>query len=210
MIELLNEDLAREYQAIIAYVIYSQTIKGAAYNNIAAELQVHAGEELSHALQIARQIDYFGGTPIAQPKEVKVSGDAKEIAPFRPRERKADHCRLSRPHSAGRGHERIRPQRSAPQNHRPGAGAPHRPRRRPRDRGSGHLRAGLPVRHPSPEYAARGVRIDPIGPIPIRIPDLRPRHPRGVPLHPHAQRSSIRHPRHPMTETPIPAFARDL
>lgn len=63
MVTLLNEDLSREYQAIIAYIIYSQTIKGAAYNNIAAELEKHASEELSHALLIAKQIDYFNGTP---------------------------------------------------------------------------------------------------------------------------------------------------
>jgi len=59
MIELLNEDLAREFQAIIAYTVYSQTMKGAAYNKIAAELQLHAGEELQHALKIAKQIDYI-------------------------------------------------------------------------------------------------------------------------------------------------------
>ena len=56
MIELLNEDLAREYQAIIAYVIYSQTLKGAEYNHIAQELEKHAGEELPHAIQ-DRQAD---------------------------------------------------------------------------------------------------------------------------------------------------------
>ncbi len=82
MIELLNEDLAREYQAIIAYVIYSQTLKGAAYNKIAEELEVHASEELNHALRIARQIDYFNGTPVAKPKAVKISSDAKEMLRF--------------------------------------------------------------------------------------------------------------------------------
>jgi bacterioferritin len=82
MIELLNEDLAREYQAIIAYVIYSQTLKGAEYNHIAQELEKHAGQELSHALQIAKQIDYFNGTPTNEPKEVKVSGKPKEMLRF--------------------------------------------------------------------------------------------------------------------------------
>lgn len=82
LIELLNEDLAREYQAIIAYVIYSQTLKGAAYQAIADELEVHAGEELSHAILIAKQIDYLNGTPINKPKEVKVSSDAKEMLQF--------------------------------------------------------------------------------------------------------------------------------
>lgn len=82
LVELLNEDLAREYQAIIAYTVYSQTMKGAAYTAIAKELAVHAGEELSHAMQIAKQIDYLNGTPITQPKEVKVSDDAAEMLRF--------------------------------------------------------------------------------------------------------------------------------
>jgi len=82
MIDLLNEDLAREYQAIIAYVIYSQTIKGAEYNHIAAELEAHAAEELSHALLIAKQIDYFNGTPTNAPKEVKRSDKAEEMLRF--------------------------------------------------------------------------------------------------------------------------------
>jgi bacterioferritin len=82
MIELLNEDLSREYQAIIAYTIYSQTIKGAAFNSIAAELEDHAAEELSHALLIARQVDYLNGTPTNIPKEVKVSNKAEEMLQF--------------------------------------------------------------------------------------------------------------------------------
>ena len=82
MTELLNEDLSREYQAVIAYTIYSQTIKGAAYNNIASELEVHASEELSHAILIARQIDYLGGTPTSVPKEGKISDKAEEMLQF--------------------------------------------------------------------------------------------------------------------------------
>src|SRR4051812_37964365 len=82
MIELLNDDLAREYQAIIAYVVYSQVLKGAAYTDIARELEKHAGEELSHALLIAKQIDYLGGTPIVTPKPVKLSEKAEELLRF--------------------------------------------------------------------------------------------------------------------------------
>jgi bacterioferritin len=82
MIELLNEDLAREYQAIIAYILYSQTIKGAEFTDIARELEVHAAEELSHALQIAKQIDYFNGTPTSTPKPVKVSDKAEDMLKF--------------------------------------------------------------------------------------------------------------------------------
>lgn len=82
LVELLNEDLAREYQAVIAYTTYSQTMKGAAYNHIAGELEVHASEELSHALLIAKQIDYLNGSPTVTPKEVKVSEKAEEMLRF--------------------------------------------------------------------------------------------------------------------------------
>jgi hypothetical protein len=78
LIEALNADLAREYQAIIAYVNYSQVLKGAQYMNIAKELEVHAGEELAHALQIAKQIDYLGGMPTVVPEKVKTSKDARK------------------------------------------------------------------------------------------------------------------------------------
>jgi len=82
LIELLNEDLAREYQAIIAYTVYSQTIKGAAFMDIARELAVHAGEELAHALLIAKQIDYLNGQPVVVAKEVKVSEKAEDMLRF--------------------------------------------------------------------------------------------------------------------------------
>lgn len=75
MIQLLNEDLAREYQAIIAYIVYSQTLKGAAYTDIARELELHASEELAHAIKIAKQIDYLGGVPGVTPKPVKPASD---------------------------------------------------------------------------------------------------------------------------------------
>jgi bacterioferritin len=79
---LLNEDLAREYQAIIAYVVYSQVLKGAEYMNIADQLQQHAAEELKHALTISRQIDYLGAMPTVQPKPVKVSDKATDMLRF--------------------------------------------------------------------------------------------------------------------------------
>jgi len=82
LVSLLNEDLAREYQAIISYVVYSQAIKGAPYMTIAAELEVHAAEELTHALTIAGQIDYLGGMPLATPKPVQLSGNAEDMLRF--------------------------------------------------------------------------------------------------------------------------------
>ena len=82
LIALLNEDLAREYQAIIAYVAYSQILKGAEFMNIAEELEVHATEELAHALTISKQIDYLGGIPTVVPKPVKISDKARDLLRF--------------------------------------------------------------------------------------------------------------------------------
>ncbi|HXE54648.1 MAG TPA: ferritin-like domain-containing protein [Tepidisphaeraceae bacterium] len=102
MIELLNDDLSREYQAVIAYVVYSQVLKGAQYMHIAGELEKHAQQELQHAIQIANQIDYFGGMPTGTPKPVKLSENAEDmlradlenekatIANYRTRVRQAD------------------------------------------------------------------------------------------------------------------------
>jgi bacterioferritin len=79
LIEKLNEDLAREYQAIIAYVVYSQVLKGAEYMAIASELEIHAGEELQHALTISKHIDYLGGMPSVTTLPVKQTDDAREM-----------------------------------------------------------------------------------------------------------------------------------
>lgn len=79
LVAKLNDDLSREYQAILAYVVYSQVLKGAAYMSIAKELEVHAGEELAHAITIAKHIDYLGGMPNATPKAVVLSDDAETM-----------------------------------------------------------------------------------------------------------------------------------
>jgi bacterioferritin len=80
--DLLNEDLSREYQAIIAYVVYSQVLKGAAFMNIADQLQIHAKQELDHALILSRQIDYLGKAPTVIAKPVRTSEDSKEMLRF--------------------------------------------------------------------------------------------------------------------------------
>ena len=82
LIKALNQDLSREYQAVIAYVVYSQSLKGAQYMNIAKELEKHAGEELEHALTIAKHIDYLGGTPNATALPVKTSDKAVDMLRF--------------------------------------------------------------------------------------------------------------------------------
>ena len=82
LIDALNGDLSREYQAIIAYIVYSQVIKGAEYMKIASELELHAGEELQHALVIAKQIDYLGGVPNVVARPVKTSSVAADMLRF--------------------------------------------------------------------------------------------------------------------------------
>ncbi|ODR98321.1 ferritin [Methyloceanibacter superfactus] len=80
--KLLNEDLSREYQAIIAYVVYSQVLKGAEYMSISSQLEQHAHEELQHALTISRQIDYLGEMPSVTAKPVKTSEKARDMLKF--------------------------------------------------------------------------------------------------------------------------------
>ena len=82
LVALLNEDLSREYQAIIAYVVYSQVLKGAAYMSIADELEKHAAEELQHAIILSNQIDYLGGMPSVVAKPVKTSEKAEDMLRF--------------------------------------------------------------------------------------------------------------------------------
>ena len=128
LIERLNEDLAREYQAIIAYVVYSQVLKGAEYMNIAKELEKHAGEELQHALTVSKHIDYLGGMPTATPLPVKQSDDAEEMLRADLEERERHHSRLPRARAAVRGARRIRDRRGHPRNPATGAGTSDRSR----------------------------------------------------------------------------------
>ena len=79
IIKGLNEDLAREYKAIIQYVVFSSTPKGAEYGGIAGQLKKHASQELAHALEVARQVDFLGGNPIIKSKEVEFSQDSKTM-----------------------------------------------------------------------------------------------------------------------------------
>ncbi len=79
LIRGLNDDLAREYKAIIQYVVFSAKLKGAEYGDIADQLKIHATQELSHALEIARQIDYLGGDPTVIGKEAETSDDSKNM-----------------------------------------------------------------------------------------------------------------------------------
>jgi bacterioferritin len=75
----LQDDLAREYKAIIQYVIFSQKLDTARYMSIAAQLEEHAHQELNHALAVARQLDYLGAYPVHEAKSVEVSEDNEQM-----------------------------------------------------------------------------------------------------------------------------------
>ncbi len=79
IVEALNGDLAREYKAIIQYVVFSAALKGAQYGDIADQLKKHASQELAHALEIARQIDYLGGDPTVVPAAAEFSTESDEM-----------------------------------------------------------------------------------------------------------------------------------
>jgi bacterioferritin len=79
IIKGLNEDLAREYKAIIQYVVFSSTLKGAEYGDIAEQLKEHASQELAHALEVAKQIDYLGADPTVKGEEAEYSQDSKTM-----------------------------------------------------------------------------------------------------------------------------------
>jgi bacterioferritin len=79
LIKELNEDLAREYKAIVQYVVFSATLKGAAFGNIAQQLEGHASQELAHALALSKQIDYLGGEPTMKGKVSEYSDDSRKM-----------------------------------------------------------------------------------------------------------------------------------
>jgi bacterioferritin len=62
-VALLNEDLSSEYQSIVQYTQHIATIKGAQFQSIIEELRGHLAQELNHAMTLADQIDFLGGTP---------------------------------------------------------------------------------------------------------------------------------------------------
>jgi len=128
LIDDLNGDLSREYQAIIAYIVYSQVIEGAEYMKIASELELHAGEELQHALAIAKRIDYLCGAPNVVARPVKTSSAAPDMLRFDLDNENRDHSQLPATRPPVRSAGGVRDGRAVPHDPGPGAGAPDRPR----------------------------------------------------------------------------------
>jgi len=79
LIDLLNKDLTLEYSAAVQYIQHSAKVTGAKYQSIQKELVIHANEEIGHAIALAEQISYLGGTPTVDVAERHISDDSTEM-----------------------------------------------------------------------------------------------------------------------------------
>lgn len=122
-IENLNTDLQTEFQSIVQYVQHSATIKGPEYGSIVEEMANHLSQELQHAMTLAHQIDFLGGTPSVhvpgipdQPDgaaALKADLDLEERQLQRYRDRVAEAAELGLPDVA----EALRPLLTQTQDH---------------------------------------------------------------------------------------------
>lgn len=79
LMDLLNMDLELEYSAAIQYINHAAVMTGAAYGDIIKELKIHANEEIQHAMVLADQIDYLGGSPGVNVGKILTSKDNDEM-----------------------------------------------------------------------------------------------------------------------------------
>ena len=77
LIDELNNDLAKEFQAMVQYVQHAAAMTGPQYDAIKAELIVHSNEEHAHAISLADQIDFLGGVPGVDVADAHISPDSK-------------------------------------------------------------------------------------------------------------------------------------
>jgi bacterioferritin len=69
LIDLLNRAYASEWLAYYQYWLGAKVIKGPMKQSVAAELTIHATEELSHAVLLADRIIQLGGKPAPDPRQ---------------------------------------------------------------------------------------------------------------------------------------------
>ncbi len=69
LVRLLNEAYASEWLAYYQYWLGARLIKGPMKDAVAAELTLHATQELEHAVLVSNRIQQLGGTPVLSPKE---------------------------------------------------------------------------------------------------------------------------------------------
>lgn len=68
LLKLLNQAYASEWLAYYQYWLGAKVIKGPMKDAVAAELNLHATEELGHAVLVANRIIQLGGTPVVSPR----------------------------------------------------------------------------------------------------------------------------------------------
>ena len=69
LINILNRALADEWLAYYQYWIGAKVVKGPMKDAVIAELDLHATEELAHAVLLTTRIVQLGGTPVLSPAE---------------------------------------------------------------------------------------------------------------------------------------------
>lgn len=70
LIEALNQDLAYELQAVVAYTRWAAEVDGPHRDLLRAMFQSEIPDELGHAQFLADKIAVYGGTPTTTPKAV--------------------------------------------------------------------------------------------------------------------------------------------
>jgi bacterioferritin len=84
LLRLLNAAYASEWLAYYQYWLGAKVIKGPMKDAVAAELTLHATEELSHATLLSARIIQLGGTPVTEPKQWPEQSPCRYDAPDDP------------------------------------------------------------------------------------------------------------------------------
>ncbi len=79
LIEALNGDLAREYQAILMYIQYSAKLTGPYRDTLRALFQNEIPDEQGHAQMLADKIAYYGGDPTTEAAPVPRADTPREM-----------------------------------------------------------------------------------------------------------------------------------
>jgi bacterioferritin len=70
LVDALNQDLAYEYQAVLAYTRWSAEVDGPHRNLLRSMFQQEIPDELGHAQYLSDKIAVLGGTPTTSPAQV--------------------------------------------------------------------------------------------------------------------------------------------
>jgi bacterioferritin len=81
IIERLTRSFADEWLAYYQYWVGAQVVRGIQRPVLAAELLVHAGEELGHAQQLSDRIIQLGGQPVVDFGQLQAAANCKFMPP---------------------------------------------------------------------------------------------------------------------------------